>query len=81
MVVSLDRPDAAKGKAGAIVSAIGPASGKDGISLSQDSGGCAPTATGHDLGHSCVGNGPGHDGSPKMIYYNFDQKRRIILSI
>jgi hypothetical protein len=47
-------------KAGSIGSAIGPALGKDGRSLSQDLGGCAATATGHDLGHACVGAGPGH---------------------
>ncbi len=47
-------------KAGSIGSAIGPALGKDGGSLSQDLGGCAPTATGHDLGHPCLCAGPGH---------------------
>ena len=47
-------------KAGSIGSAIGPALGKDGSSLSQDLGGCAPTATSPVLGHRCLCGGPGH---------------------
>jgi hypothetical protein len=58
-------------KAGSIGSAIGPALGEDGRSLSQDLGACAPTATGHDPGHPCPCAGPGHGGSPSWVLVYF----------